>query len=205
MLGKDHTSQAIRQKRVELGLSLRELASRTNLTASFLSQVENGKANLSLDSLRRISVALNVSMLALFPDQNADRDDSKAEEISEDKIGFNRNIYAPVVRNDARVKLTLPGHGITYQLLTQDLNRKMEAILGFLEPGSGNIARRLREPTEEFIFVLSGKLLVELDSGKYILAASDSIYLNGLSLNRLECASKDEPVQWISVFTPSVF
>ena len=142
----------------------------------------------------------------MIPSQSiTDRDESTIESTTVDEISFKRKVYSPVVRNDARVELTLPGHGITYQLLTQDLNRKMEAILGCLDPGSGNIARPLREPTEEFIYVLSGKLLVELESGESILMAGDSIYFEGLSLHRLECASQDEPVRWISVFTPAVF
>jgi transcriptional regulator with XRE-family HTH domain len=39
------------------------LSRRTILTASFISQVENGKANVSLDSLRRITKALGVQIL----------------------------------------------------------------------------------------------------------------------------------------------
>lgn len=44
----------------------------------------------------------------------------------------------------------------------------MKAICGRLAPGTGNVARRLRKPTEEFIFVLSGASCVGLDAGEQI-------------------------------------
>ena len=46
-------------RRETLGVSLRELARRTDLTAAFLSQVERGQANPSIGSLRRIAEALD--------------------------------------------------------------------------------------------------------------------------------------------------
>jgi uncharacterized cupin superfamily protein len=81
----------------------------------------------------------------------------------------------------------------------------MEAFLGQLSPGTGNVARRLRKPTEELIYVLSGALLVELETGSYVLNSGDSIYFEGEMLRKLECASQNEDASWISVITPAVF
>jgi transcriptional regulator with XRE-family HTH domain len=50
----------LRARRQELGLSLRELAERVGLTASFLSQIERDLASPSIESLRKISDALEV-------------------------------------------------------------------------------------------------------------------------------------------------
>ena len=50
----------LRTRRQELGLSLRELAERVGLTASFLSQIERDLASPSIESLRKISDALEV-------------------------------------------------------------------------------------------------------------------------------------------------
>lgn len=204
MTDETSLSGLIQKRRLELGLSLREVARRTNLTASFLSQIENKKANPSLDSLRRLSEVLGVSILDLLPQQESNLDKPPDGEQSAG-LETQRLVYSPVVRSDARARLILPSHGVAYQLLSPDLSRKMEAIMGTLYPGSGNVARRLREPTEEFIYVLSGELLVQLEEEVYVLKADDSIYFDGLSLHRLECASENEPVRWISVFTPAVF
>ena len=59
--------KAARQAR---GLSLAELADSSGLTKGFISQVENGRSNPSLDSLRRIAVALEVSVQSLLDDSN---------------------------------------------------------------------------------------------------------------------------------------
>lgn len=54
--------QRIRQQRKKLGLSLRALGARTDLTAGFLSQIENDQISPSLNLLQSIAVALQVPM-----------------------------------------------------------------------------------------------------------------------------------------------
>jgi transcriptional regulator with XRE-family HTH domain len=171
---------------------LRELARRIDLTASFLSQVERGKTNTSIDSLRRIATALDVPILHLLSDSQTDN-----AKPSNPK-------HNPVVRADHRSRLSLPDSHVTYELLTPDLARKMEVFTGRLAPGNENVARPLREPTEECIYVLSGALCVGLDAGEYILHPGDTIYFEGAALKKLACASQEE-VTWISVITPPVF
>ena len=103
------------------------------------------------------------------------------------------------------LSLLFPDVGASYELLARDLSRKMEAMSGRLAPGTGNIARRLRVPTEEFIYVLSGSLIVALGAEKHHLHAGDSIYFEGYDLTELLCGSEDEDAVWISVITPPAF
>lgn len=224
----------IKSRRRELDLSLRDLAGRADLTASFLSQVERGKANVSIDSLRRISEALDVSMLHFLESGPPRRDlpgaasdatmsptdgpttPSKSGTSSAAASGngqsspdrpdseTQRPEYSPVLRADARPKLIFPDTGVIYELLTPDLGHQMEAICGHLSPGVENVVRPLREPTEEWILVVSGHLKVGLEDGDYILAPGDSIYFEGYALRELVCAGAEEAV-WISVITPPVF
>jgi quercetin dioxygenase-like cupin family protein len=63
----------------------------------------------------------------------------------------------------------------------------------------------LREPTEEFIYVLSGDLIIGLEEREYTLHAGDSICFKGEKLVKLECAGDDRDAIWISVITPPVF
>jgi transcriptional regulator with XRE-family HTH domain len=179
----------IRARRQALGISLRELAARTELSAAFLSQVERGQANTSLGSLRRIAAALDAPLIYFL-----DEDDAASAPQ-----------YDPVVRRGRRPKFSSPDSVVEYELLTPDLSRKMEVICGRVKPGSGNVVRHLREPTEEWIYVLSGSLLVRLQTAEYVLDPGDSIYFEGAQLRALECASVTEDVLWISVFTPAVF
>lgn len=175
----------IRKRRQELGLSLRELACRTDLTASFLSQLERGLTNASIDSLRRIAAGLGVSMLHFLAETPK---------------------RSPVVRKDARARLPLSDSGLVYELLVPDLARKMEVFIGKIKPGKGNFARApLRKPTEECIHMLEGSLEVGLDDKTYVLHAGDSIYFEGVQLASLSNGSDTEPARWISIITPPVF
>jgi transcriptional regulator with XRE-family HTH domain len=183
----------IRLRRNELKLSLRELAQQTELTASFLSQLERGHTNASVDSIRRICSALGISLLSLLPEEPLP--------VSPQSIS---KLYSPLVRANERPRISFPDIQVTYELFTPDLSRKMEGFFVRLEPGKGNIAHQLREPTEECIFVLSGKLTIELESGIYELNQHDSIYFEGIKLKKLANNSSEEAV-WISIITPPVF
>ncbi len=175
--------QKIRKRRSDFGLSLRDLAKKTNLTASFLSQIERGIISPSLNSLRKISEALEVPLMYFLTDTSS---------------------RSPVVRANERARIDLEHSSVTYQLLTPDITHKMEALCGSLEPGTENVVRPLRVPTEEFIMVLSGSLCVGIDDEKHVLNSGDTIYFEGTHLTELSCHSK-EKVTWISIITPPVF
>ncbi len=175
--------QRIRARRNQLGLSLRELAERVDLTASFLSQVERDLTSPSIESLNRISQALQVPVFHFLMEPNG---------------------KCPVVRRDRRVRLNLPDSNLTYQLLTPDLNRKMEVFLAEREPGQEKITVPLGQETEEFIYVLQGQLEIQLGDEVYLLGPGDTVYFKGHHLRRL-AARGDETLRFISVITPPIF
>ncbi|NHZ71708.1 MAG: helix-turn-helix domain-containing protein [Aquificales bacterium] len=194
----------IKKRRLEMDMTARELARRTGLSASFISQLERGKTKVSLESLRLIAENLDVSILHFLSE-----DPTTSTQTIESSSGTEPRLkpegYDPVVRADKRPQLTFPDSGVSYELLTLDLSRSMESICGRLAPGTGNIVRRLRMPTEEFIYVLSGALMVGLKSGEYVLNPGDTIYFEGAELMQLICASEDEDAVWVSVITPPAF
>lgn len=191
--------ELIKQRRLELDMTIRELGRRTDLSASFISQLERGKVNVSLESLRVIAENLDTSILYFFSEEDeaipAPVEVPEAEPVS----------YDPVVRCDHRPKMIFPDSGVTYTMLTRDLSRKMEAFSGRLSPGTGNVARRLRIQTEEFIYMISGSLMVGLKTGEYKLNPGDTIYFDGNDLVQISCASEDEDAIWVSVITPPAF
>jgi CheY-like chemotaxis protein len=68
---------AIRDKRSELGISQEELASRSGLHRTYISDIERGARNPSLESLQRLAKALEVSLPGLFEkagDTNCERE-----------------------------------------------------------------------------------------------------------------------------------
>ncbi|HYR58549.1 MAG TPA: response regulator [Chthoniobacteraceae bacterium] len=58
--------KAIRSKRSELGISQEELADRAGLHRTYISDVERGARNLSLESIEKLAHALELSVTGLF-------------------------------------------------------------------------------------------------------------------------------------------
>ena len=175
--------ERIRTRRKELQLSLRELAQQIDLTPSFLSRIERGQSSPSIDSLRKISEALDVPVFYFLVEANP---------------------QSPVVQRDQRRKLILPELGLTYQLLTPDLNRKMEVAIAELEPRDGSIATPLRHATEECIYILQGQLEIGLAEEVYLLNPGDSIYFEGPRLRHL-MAKGEETLRFVFIITPPIF
>lgn len=175
--------QRIKIRRKAMNMSLRELADQVDLTASFLSQVERDLASPSIESLRKISQALEVPIFYFL----VEPDDA-----------------SPVVRRNQRRKITLPGTHLTYELLTPDLNRKMEVIMVELQPGEDYTATPLRHHTEECLYVLQGQLQICLGEDLYHLSSGDSVYFDGPMLRSI-AARGDETLRFINIITPPVF
>jgi transcriptional regulator with XRE-family HTH domain len=199
--------EKIRKRRETLGYSLRELAKMTDLSASFISQVELNRNNLSLASLHAVAAALDVPLLYFLDEKTTSQDSfgiHKSKEDSTEEITQDR--YYTVVTKDSRNQLTMKKSGVTYELLVPRMGYKMVVFQRQLSPGYDHeIKRVLKEPTEEFIYVLSGELLVELTTGQYVLYPEDSMYFDGRDLLRFECHSSDQDVVWITAITPSIF
>lgn len=173
--------ERIRQRRKELGYSLRTLGARTNLTASFLSQVENSQCSPSLSSLQRIAIALEVPMFAFLDGAPP----------------------SPVIRADERPKLDTCDAEICYELLSRDLSGQMMAVMIDIQPGGRRIAERLAKPTDEIMYVLCGQLSITIEDETYILNPGDSISYQGRSLREFAAAGHEE-VRVICCVTPPV-
>lgn len=62
--------ERIKKKRNEKNFSLRELANKVDLSASFLSQIEQGKASPSIENLKKIATYLEVKVSYLIEDED---------------------------------------------------------------------------------------------------------------------------------------
>jgi CheY-like chemotaxis protein/DNA-binding Xre family transcriptional regulator len=69
---------AIKSKRSELGISQEELADRAGLHRTYVSDVERGARNLSLESIEKLAAALDLSISGLF-ERASDPDTVKQE------------------------------------------------------------------------------------------------------------------------------
>lgn len=64
---KKEFGSSVRSRRNLLGISQEELADRANLHRTYVSDVERGTRNLSLESIQKLARALEVSVSSLFP------------------------------------------------------------------------------------------------------------------------------------------
>jgi transcriptional regulator with XRE-family HTH domain len=62
---------AIRRKRIILGISQRELAKRSGLHRTYISDLERGARNPSIQSIEKLAHALQVSVAKLFQDASS--------------------------------------------------------------------------------------------------------------------------------------
>lgn len=70
--------RAIRRKREETGLSLRDVADETGVSASTLSRIENGTGKPDADNIASLTAWLNVPMERIMTGREASDDGSKA-------------------------------------------------------------------------------------------------------------------------------
>jgi transcriptional regulator with XRE-family HTH domain len=70
--------RAIRRKREDLGLSLRDVANETQVSASTLSRIENGTGKPDADNIARLTSWLNMPMERVMGGRAAEGDDAAA-------------------------------------------------------------------------------------------------------------------------------
>ncbi len=63
----EYIAQRVKHLRTQQNLSLEELADKSNLTKNYIWQIEQAKANVSINKLEALSSALNVDLLELLP------------------------------------------------------------------------------------------------------------------------------------------
>jgi|SRR5690554_1659755 len=172
----------IRQKRIDKGFSLKDLAQLVEKTPSFLSQVERGLAEPSITSLRKIAKALKVPIFYFLLEAES---------------------HIPVVRRRQRKIMSFPGYHLTFELLSP-LNREMEIIQGNLEPGGVTCKEPLAHPGEEATLVLTGEMRIQVGSDVYTLGEGDCIYYYASIPHKITNVG-DEELIFVSAITPPNF
>ncbi|QYH36000.1 cupin domain-containing protein [Salinibacterium sp. M195] len=171
--------------RKEMGMTLAQLAAKSDLSPAIVSQIERGKANPSFTTLAQLAHGLEIPVGRFF-------------------VGHTEPA-SPVVRGSDRRNL----QGVTresvgeavHELLTPDQNGLIEAQWIVSPPGHDTSATPFHHGGEEFGIVISGKIDVYLDGEAHVLEAGDSITFNPAAphwyINRYE-----EPCVAIWVSTP---
>lgn len=171
----------IRQLRTQKGLTLEELASRSELTKGFLSQLERNLTSPSIDSLDDILEALGTNLADFFKEDRAEQfifrdadffvDERESCTISWIVPNTQKNRMEPIL-------LTLPRGGESFEV----------------SPHSG----------EEFGYVIDGSVVLEHDGKRSTLHQGETFYLHGRTFHTIKNEDSDTAhVLWVS--TPPLF
>jgi transcriptional regulator with XRE-family HTH domain len=172
--GPDDIEQVVRARlrslRTTLGLSLDELAARTNLSASTISRVETGKRTISLDVLLPLARALQVDLDALL-DVRSDDD--------------------VVIRPAPR---TIGGR--TTWMLSRPTGSTV-AVKMRLEPTRQPVQQRVH-PGHDWFFVLEGRVQLLLGDREVVVEAGEAAEFGTMTPHAV--TALDGPAELIMIF-----
>jgi len=185
----------LRQARLRAGITVRELARQLGVSASFVSQLENGKSQPSVSTLYALAQCLGESIDRLFLEQDPppapahEESDRGAVSRAPTPTGPSRSSPfhpAPddVAAGHSRVDITTPGNrtrlvmgsGVIWDQLAPKADH-----LDFMEiiypPGSSSTTdgRMLRHDNYEYGYLLEGELEVTVGFEVFILRAREAI------------------------------
>lgn len=146
----------VRRLREQRGLSLRALATATDFSPSFISQLENGQVSPSVASMERIARSLGVTLGEFFSSLGS----------SEGGV---------VIRAADRVLLQSEWSNAAIEALSpMSRNRLIEPFLITIEPGGKTGKHPTGQARGEFAFVVEGDVELTLGPDTYRLAEGDA-------------------------------
>ena len=179
--GHNPVGEVLRRLRIKSNRTLREVAEATGLSISFISAVERGESGASVASLRLLAKLYGVSVRHIF--------------------GADLREASPLVRRQDRPVMRWD-NGIRFEELATGPTI-MDPSLLHVPPHTGSEGF-YSHAGEEFIYVLRGRLHVELkDQGAYELSPGDTLYFPSSTPHRWW--AEEEAVEAVYVNTPPTF
>jgi transcriptional regulator with XRE-family HTH domain len=157
----------VRQLRTERRISLRALASRTDFSPSFISQVENGVVSPSIASMEKIARALGVTLGEFFA------------AAAEGEGGL-------IVRAGDRLQMSSQWSQGRVEALAPMTGRRLEPVLITLDPGGRSGKHPYAHSPEEFAYVLEGEPTLTLGPEEHVLRPGDAVTIRAQELRRWE-------------------
>ena len=162
-------------------LTLEELASRSELTKGFLSQVERNLTSPSISTLEDILEALGTTLSDFFKPEK------------EEQVVFGQADFFVDEQEDYTIEWIVPNAQ----------KNAMEPILLRLNPGCRSELMESHSG-EEFGYVLKGSVSLILDDKRYRLRPRETFYINGRKTHHLvNTGSTEARILWIT--TPPMF
>lgn len=171
----------LKDLRLRNNLTLEELASRSELTKGFLSQVERNLTSPSISTLEDLLEALGTNLSDFFqPDH-------------EEKIIFQTQDFFEDIKDEYTIEWIIPNAQ----------KNQMEPILLTLHPQQKSMEMTCHNG-EEFGYVLKGNVTLVRENQKYRLKAKETFYLDGkMSHYFYNHGNSDAKILWVT--TPPMF
>lgn len=191
-----HIGPAVRAAREARGISLRALAREIGVSPSFVSQIENMKANAGVGTLYALVEALDLSL-----DELMTRDVSGIARFStnaggpsfEGGRGALANIHVsqlgepsdPVQRRDDRSRISFPG--VVWERLTHAADPLVDFLHVRYEIDSSSCPPddMMRHGGREYGYVLTGRIQVQVGFDTYTLEPGDAVTFDSTTPHRL--------------------
>lgn len=171
----------LKELRLQNDLTLGDLASRSELTKGFLSQVERNLTTPSIATLADIVEALESNLSEFFHEEE------------EKQIVFSSQDFFVDEQDEYQIEWVIPNAQ----------KNQMEPILLTLQP-HGRSQEMLSYQGEEFGYVLKGCITIVQGSKKYKVKAKETFYMNGDKSHYLyNHGNAEAKVLWIT--TPPMF
>jgi len=182
----DYSYRNTKRIRKEKGMSLRELAKKSGLSASFLSNYENGKTNITISSLMQIAKALDVSVKALL----ATEEDSTILVVPK-----NRRFSVVVSRDGDK--------SVIQDFLTRGATFDMQVTVMHMPPHSESY-KSDHHGGEEFVYIIKGSIVLVFNNQEIVLSPGDMAYYTA-AYNHYWKNISDEPAEFLAVASKTGF
>ena len=218
-LDLDGVGERIRDHRKQVGIGVRELARRLNVSASLISQIEMGKTKPSVQTLYRIVNELGVSLDDVFGLDATEGAVAGASPHSQDVVPKEQPApvdlparpsgaaeqtplpSGPVQRKANRPKISLAS-GVTWERLTATPDAFVDFLWVVYEVGSASsdVDGLMVHTGREYGVVISGRLAVTVGFDTFEIGPGDSISFDSSTPHRLACVG-NEPAHavWIVI------
>ena len=163
-------------------MSMAEVAEKSGLTKGFLSKLERDLTSVSVASLIRLCDTLGISVGSLF-----------------------RAAKGEVVRKGEYPAINFGGKKIREYLLTPAGEKRVQAILSYIEPGGGSGDEPYSLPTDvEFAIVLAGQLRVVVAGEELMLGEGDAFTFASRAEHTFQVPPSAGPTKVLWVFSPAL-
>ncbi len=187
VLGSYDIGHKLRQLRLRKKIALVDLGKHTGLSASMLSQLENGKLIPTLPTLARIALVFDVGLEFFFGEKRAKRVFSIVR--ADDRLRFPELSDSPV-----------PGY--FFEVLAYGaVDKSISAYLADFPKLESTEVREHSHDGSEFIHILSGTLAIIYQGEEHSLRVGDSVYFDSSESHSYHGQS-DLPARALVITTP---